>query len=100
MIAGLNPHTAYKDSGVPWPGEVPAHWEINPLRIAAHSIQTGPFGSQLHASDYVNDGIPVINPSNLRNGSIEADRHISVSQQKAEELSRHKLQPCDIVMAR
>ena len=30
MIVGLNPYAAYKDSGVPWLGEVPAHWEVRP----------------------------------------------------------------------
>ena len=28
MIGGLNPYSAYKDSGVPWLGDVPAHWEV------------------------------------------------------------------------
>jgi type I restriction enzyme S subunit len=28
MIEGLKPHSAYKDSGVPWLGEVPEQWEI------------------------------------------------------------------------
>ena len=28
MIAELNPYSAYKGSGVPWLGEVPAHWEV------------------------------------------------------------------------
>jgi len=32
MIAGLNPYPAYKDSGVPWLGEVPAHWEVRRLK--------------------------------------------------------------------
>ena len=27
MIAGLNPYPEMKDSGVPWLGKVPAHWE-------------------------------------------------------------------------
>ena len=30
MIHNLKPYPAYKDSGVPWLGEVPAHWEILP----------------------------------------------------------------------
>ncbi len=29
MAAELKPYPAYKDSGVPWLGEVPAHWETN-----------------------------------------------------------------------
>ena len=28
MIVDLHPYPAYKDSGVPWLGEVPAHWEV------------------------------------------------------------------------
>ena len=37
----LKPYPAYKDSGVPWLGEIPAHWSLrslNPLltRTSAH----------------------------------------------------------------
>ncbi len=28
MIDGLKPYPAMKDSGVPWLGEVPEHWEV------------------------------------------------------------------------
>ena len=28
MIAGLKPYAEYKDSGVPWLGQVPAHWQV------------------------------------------------------------------------
>ena len=94
------PYPAYKPSGVEWLREVPEHWGGISLGAAADSVQTGPFGSQLHASDYVSGGIPVINPSHMRNSSIEPDPSISISQEKAEELSRHELTPGDIVMAR
>jgi len=32
VIDGLKPYPAMKDSGVPWLGEVPAHWEVKSLR--------------------------------------------------------------------
>ena len=32
MINGLKPYPAYKDSGVPWLGEVPEHWEVRRLK--------------------------------------------------------------------
>ena len=32
MIHNLKPYPAYKESGVPWLGEVPAHWDIRKLR--------------------------------------------------------------------
>ncbi len=31
MIADLKPYPAMKDSGVPWLGEVPEHWEVKKL---------------------------------------------------------------------
>ena len=95
-----NRYPAYKEAGLGWLRDVPAHWEEISLGAATHSIQTGPFGSQLHASDYVSGGIPVINPTHMHNGSIESDPSISISHEKAKELLRHQLQPCDIVMAR
>jgi len=32
MIDGLKPYPKMKDSGVPWLGEVPEHWEVLPLK--------------------------------------------------------------------
>lgn len=34
MIVGLKPYPEYKDSGVPWLGEVPEHWETLPALAA------------------------------------------------------------------
>ena len=34
-------------------------------------IQTGPFGSQLHASDYVEVGIPCLMPVNVKHNKID-----------------------------
>ncbi len=35
MIDRLKPYPAYKDSGVPWLGQVPEHWEVVPLKRLA-----------------------------------------------------------------
>lgn len=94
------PYPAYKDSAVEWSGTVPEHWKDVPLGVAAESIQTGPFGSQLHAGDYVSHGIPVINPSHLIHGKIRPDSSVTIRRRKAAELSRHELRVHDIVMAR
>lgn len=94
------PFAAYKNSGVEWLPKVPAHWLGLPLAAAATSVQTGPFGSQLHAHEYVDMGVPVINPSHLTDGRIAPDHSVTVTEQKAEELSRHRLARADIVMAR
>lgn len=95
------PYPAYKDSRVGWLPETPAHWVGLGLGAAATSVQTGPFGSQLHADEYVDLGVPVINPSHLTtDGRVAPDQSVAVTEHKAAQLSRHRLAPGDIVMAR
>ena len=36
MMNELKPYPAYKDSGVPWLGEVPEHWEVRRLKYVLH----------------------------------------------------------------
>jgi type I restriction enzyme, S subunit len=90
----------YKESGVEWLGQVPEHWNTKRLATISEVLQTGPFGSQLHSEDYVEEGIPVINPSNIQDGHIIPDRSCTVPPAIAEKLSRHKLSEGDIVFAR
>jgi type I restriction enzyme S subunit len=61
---------------------------------------TGPFGSSLHKSDYINDGIPVINPQNIVNQNIEVIDGKSVGIDTAERLSRFRIRAGDILLAR
>jgi type I restriction enzyme S subunit len=100
VTRGLDPHVPLKESGVEWLGKVPAHWEVEPLRFIATSVQTGPFGSQLHASEYVYNGIPVVNPANLRDGAIVPDMDCTIDESTHRRLVRHELEPGDIVFAR
>jgi type I restriction enzyme S subunit len=63
-------------------------------------IQTGPFGSQLHQSDYTDDGIPTVMPKDIKDGRIDETSVARVSEQKAAQLSRHLLKPHSIVFPR
>jgi type I restriction enzyme S subunit len=63
-------------------------------------IQTGPFGSQLHESDYSTEGIPVVMPKDIIEGQIVTDSIARVSPSHVERLSRHKLRSGDIVYGR
>ena len=59
-----------RDSGVGWLGEVPEHWDVTQLKFYTLDMQTGPFGSQLHAEDYVTNEIPLINPAHMISGEL------------------------------
>lgn len=65
------------------------------------TIQTGPFGSQLHASDYVENGIPVIMPTNIGNNlNIEVDAIAKINEDDLYRLSRYQVYEDDIVYSR
>jgi len=64
------------------------------------AIQTGPFGSQLHTSDYKEVGIPVVMPTNIGDGGIVEDGIARIDQSDVDRLSQHKLRLGDIVFSR
>ena len=66
----------------------------------AVEIKTGPFGTQLKASEYVKHGTPVLNVRNLGFSSVNADKLEMVGDETLERLSAHKLQTGDIVFGR
>lgn len=78
----------------------PDGWVVTRFSEFATEIATGPFGSMVHKSDYVDGGVPLINPSHMVDGKIVPDLSIAVSEEKARELASYKLYPNDIVMAR
>lgn len=71
-----------------------------PLGSLKISIQTGPFGSALHKKDYIEKGVPVINPSHIRNGQIKPDDKVTISSQKAHDLRTWILRDGDVVLGR
>lgn len=100
VTRGLDPDVRLKPSGVEWLGDVPEHWEVVPVGAISMLLQTGPFGSQLHQSDYISGGIPVINPSHMVDGRIKNDPDVGISAEKAAMLSRHAIKADDILIAR
>ena len=63
-------------------------------------IQTGPFGSQLHASDYVEAGIPCVMPANMKNNRVDMSGIALISEQDAMRLSQHLVRDGDILYSR
>ncbi len=89
------------ESLVSW---LPPGWEQTTLgeacRRGGGDIQTGPFGSQLHASDYVTDGIPSIMPQNIGDNRVVETEVARITPRDAARLSRYLVRPGDIVYSR
>ena len=93
-------HTRFKQTEI---GMIPEEWSLLSLADLAepnNGIQTGPFGSQLHASDYVAHGVPVIMPKDMTNGYVSDAHSARIPDERAKELQRHRVRAGDMLFAR
>ena len=100
MTSGLDSQAEHRTTQTDWLNSIPRHWEVKKLKYVSHSMQTGPFGSQLHSGEYIDDGIPVINPADIQDGELIANPKNTVDESVAERLSRHRLIEGDIIIGR
>ena len=75
-------------------------WTKTTIGKATGGVFTGPFGSLLHKSDYVENGIPLVNPAHITDIGIEPDFRKSVSKATAEKLSNYIMRKGDVVIGR
>ena len=94
-------YPAYKESGVEWLGEVPAHWEVKQVR---HVLQTGqsglkigPFGSMLKLEDTTDEGIRVYGQENVISNDFTRGKRF-ITENKFKELSIYETFPGDILI--
>ena len=75
-------------------------WPVRSLRETCSRIQIGPFGSLLHKSDYVEGGIPLVNPMHIVDGVITPHREQTINSQKYTQLMSYRIETGDVVMGR
>jgi type I restriction enzyme S subunit len=75
-------------------------WVHTKLRDAVSSVHTGPFGSMLHKSDYVEGGTPIVNPINIVGANIVPDASKTINSSTAKRLRSYVLSEGDIVIGR
>ncbi len=65
------------------------------------AIVDGPFGTQLHANEYVDEGTPLVRVTNTSfQGKFLQDKLVFITEKKAQQLERSKVIPGDIVVAK
>ncbi len=63
VTKGLNPDAPMKDSGIPWLGEVPGHWEVTPFRYCVDFME----GPGILATDFHDEGVPLLRVAGVQN---------------------------------
>lgn len=82
VTKGLNPNAPMRDSGVEWLGEVPAHWDVVPIKhIVSIPVTDGPH----ETPEFLDEGVPFISAEAVSSGQINFDKiraHISEEDNK------------------
>ncbi len=82
------------------PFDVPNGWKWCRLSALTTRFSTGPFGTMLHKEDYTDNGVAVINPTNIINHKISINNIKQISLAKAKELQGYAVCKGDIILAR
>ena len=89
----------YRQSLLKW-AFVSSSFNESILKEVTEKIQIGPFGTQLHKHDYIENGIPLINPMHIQDGKIIPNFSYSISKAKKESLPNYILKEGDVIMGR
>ncbi len=82
------------------PFDIPESWMWVRFSEIMSTMSTGPFGSMLHKTDYIEKGIPLVNPANMVNGKIVPSDKMMISDATRRRLSSYILHAGMIVLGR
>jgi type I restriction enzyme, S subunit len=90
------PYPAYKDSGVEWLGEIPAHWGVKRIAMVAQKITNGYVGPTRDI--FVDDGIRYLQSLHIKHGEIRFNKPYYVTEEWSNAHAKSILQEGDILV--
>jgi len=98
VTKGLDPSVPMKDSGIPWLGEIPAHWEVKRLMHLTQPDRPIMYGIVLPGPD-VEEGVPIVKGGDVAPGRLLLERLKRTTREIESRYERSRLQGGDIVFA-
>lgn len=97
VTKGLNPKAPMRDSGIPWLGEVPEHWEVKKLKFDVSKVGSGvtPKGG---AEVYEQTGIPLLRSQNIHFDGFRLEDVVYISQDVHESMSNSQVNTGDVLL--
>ena len=90
VTRGLDPDASLRDSGIPWLGKIPAHWEIVALRFLVDL--TSGATPDTGKTEYWDGDIPWVSPKDMKQNEI-TDTQDHVSEMALSENTLHLIEP-------
>jgi type I restriction enzyme S subunit len=97
VTKGLDPNVPMKDSGIPWIGEIPEHWEVTKMKYVVTKVGGGvtPKGG---SSVYKQNGIPLLRSQNIHDDGLKLDDVAYISDDIDNEMSNSRIQENDVLL--
>lgn len=96
VTSGLNPNAPMKDSGIPWLGKVPAHWEVRSISSVSTKITNGYVGPTRDL--FVDEGIRYLQSLHIKGNHIQFDPPYFVRQEWSEQHGKSMLEVGDVLI--
>lgn len=98
VTKGLDPGVPMKDSGVPWIGEIPAHWDCVAMKQLTRPGTTITYGI-VQAGPDIENGVPYIRVSEMSGEFLPESGFLRTSPEIDRSYSRSRVYPGDVVIA-
>src|SRR5690606_29117180 len=95
VMKGLDRGVQMKDSGIPWIGEIPAHWEVKRLKFLGE-VRGGVTKGQKFA-DQETRHVPYLRVANVQDGYLDLSEVHDI-EVPVKDAIRYRLHPGDILM--
>jgi type I restriction enzyme S subunit len=95
VTRGLDPHAPLRDSGIPWLGEIPAHWEATRLKFVAEVRGGITIGQRYSTTDLVE--VPYLRVANVQDGHLDLTEVATVTLPRAD-AAKSMLEVGDVLM--
>ena len=104
ITKGLNKKADIVKSELKWIDGIPKHWKKYKLSQLCsskkYSMVDGPFGSDMKNEEYVDEGVPIIQLTNIKKYNHYTEKLKFITRDKHEQLKRHTAQKGDIAIAK
>lgn len=97
VTRGIDPNAPLKDSGIPYLGQIPAHWEVKKLKNIVSKIGSGvtPTGG---SEVYQTEGIPLLRSQNIYFDGLRLDDVAYISIEIDESMSNSRVKDGDVLL--